>query len=240
MGFIDNLLNSAVDAEALPVQAKNQLARIITKQDIETNASDYGEGEVILFTLLIDDSLSIDDFIDSMINGINRIFTSILGARESIVRKIQVQTIFLNNGLLSEPRGIKDAVRLNTDNYSLSPNGTPLFDSSFKTLGAVTLKKEEYFKKGINVRTVTVIITDGGDNISTRTASDVSMILSDMLETCEDTILGYGIGDDENFFRDIFSSMGIDNEFIMTSDTDERSMRRIFDTISNSVTGEKL
>ncbi len=76
---------------------------------------------------------------------------------------------------------IDNAVVMDPHNYD-PRGGTPLYDESIDTLGAVLAKSQDFTNNGIACRTVTLIMTDGADMGSRKTPADVKKIVVDMLK----------------------------------------------------------
>jgi hypothetical protein len=77
-------------------------------------------------------------------------------------------------------------------------------------------------------------MTDGGDtgegNID---ATDVSTVVTDMLGSEKHIICGMGFGD-ENYFRTVFSDMGITTNWILTAQSTPSDIRKAFQVFSRS------
>jgi hypothetical protein len=131
-------------------------------------------------------------------------------------------------------------MELNTSNFSGSSlsDWTPLYLQSLLTLGTVVAKAQEEEDRGANVRTFTLIITDGLDNNSgIIAASDVRAVVADMLQFATNHIVaGMGIGELPGVsFRQIFRSMGIPERWIFTAGTSLDELRRVFDEIARKL-----
>ena len=114
-------------------------------------------------------------------------------------------------------------------------DGTPLYDQTAVTLGTVIAKAQELQQAGIAVRTVTLIITDGGDYGSTRMKpADVKAIVDDMLAHEHHIVAAMGISDGTTSFRDVFRAMGIPDRWILTPGNSASEIRRAFQVFSQS------
>jgi hypothetical protein len=123
---------------------------------------------------------------------------------------------------------------MTTANYN--PHlGTPLYDQTAVVLGTVVAKAQELQQAGIAVRTVTLIITDGGDYGSTRCKpADVKAIVADMLAQENHIVAAMGISDGTTDFRAVFRSMGIPDKWILTPGNSATEIRRAFAVFSQS------
>lgn len=194
--------------------------------DIETS-------EVVLVTLLLDDSSSIR-FVrgntEAVRDGHNLIVDSLKGSKQSAA--VLVSCRLLNGGVLYPYVALDNAPRLDDKNYSPS-GGTPLFDESVVTLAGVTAKMTEFENGGVASRAVTAIVTDGGDNGYARPDA-VKNIVDGLLRTEQHIIAGVGIDDGQTDFRQVFGDMGILDEWILTPGNSPSDIRRAFQTISQS------
>ena len=113
--------------------------------------------------------------------------------------------------------------------------GTPLFDQATVLLGTVIAKAQELSQAGIAVRTVTLIITDGGDYGSTRCKpADVAALVADMIAHENHIVAAMGISDGTTDFRAVFKSMGIADRWILTPGNSATEIRRAFQVFSQS------
>jgi hypothetical protein len=99
----------------------------------------------------------------------------------------------------------------------------------------VLAKTQELADSGVPVRTVTLILTDGADQGSTRaTAAHVRTIVRDMAAAETHIVAAMGIDDGQTPFRDVFRSMGIEDRWILTPGSDASEIRRAFLVFSQS------
>jgi len=147
---------------------------------------------------------------------------------------ILIHTRYLNGRVLFPYCSLNQAVRMSPQNYD--PNlGTPLYDQAVVLLGTVLAKSQAFADNGVPVRSVTLIITDGADQQSSRSsARDVAAIVQDMLKTETHIIAGMGIDDGSTDFRQVFKEMGIRDEWILTPGNSETEIRQAFQVFSQS------
>src|SRR5262245_57958045 len=113
--------------------------------------------------------------------------------------------------------------------------GTPLFDQTVVLLGTVLAKTQELAQAGIAVRTVTLIITDGGDFGSTRCRpGDVAALVADMVSRENHIVAAMGISDGTADFKQVYRSMGIPDRWILTPGNSASEIRRAFAVFSQS------
>jgi len=207
-------------------------------------ADDVPASEVVLASLLIDDSGSIsvirEDPNDwnspvigpqSMCDGHNLFLSSLVDAKND---GVFMHTRYLNGEVLFPYVSLEDAVKMNSSNYN--PRlGTPLYDQTAVFLGTVLAKAQQFIDDGVNCRTVSFIVSDGADEHSVRqTAASVRKIVEDMLRSERHIIGAMGINDGYTDFKQVFGEMGIPDEWILTPHSTESEIRKAFVLASKS------
>jgi hypothetical protein len=195
---------------------------------------DVMASEVVLVTIMPDDSASID--YGSNAQAVRGGHNAVLDALQDCQQRdaILIHTRYLNGTVLYPYRPVAQAVRMDRQNYQ--PNkGTPLYDQTVVLLGTVLAKAQDFADNGVPVRTVTLIITDGADCHSVRSqAKDVYVIVKDMLKAENHIIAGMGIDDGSTDFREVFREMGISDSWILTPSNSETEIRKAFQVFSQS------
>jgi hypothetical protein len=195
---------------------------------------DVTASEVILITMMPDDSNSIASAgnTDAVRDGHNFVLDALKGSKQS--GEVLAHTRYLNGFVLTPYTALDHAVTMTKQNYN--PNlGTPLYDQTTVVLGTVIAKAQELAQAGIAVRTVTLIITDGGDYGSTRCKpGDVATIVKDMLAQENHIVAAMGISDGTTNFRAVFQAMGIPDRWILTPGNSATEIRRAFAVFSQS------
>ena len=201
---------------------------------------DVQASEVFLVTLLIDDSGSIRFAGNTQVmrDGNNLIIDSLIATKQ--VDNILMSTRYLNGDIISPFVLIDQAVRLDTSNYD--PNGgTPLYDMTLETLGTVLVKSQEFADQGVMVRSITVIVSDGNDQHSPRqhggrgtAPADCAELVKKMLLSEQHIVAAMGIDDGTTDFKDVFRSMGIHDEWILTPGNNESEIRHAWGFVSQS------
>ena len=235
---LDHLFQSAHDEGLL----SNAAMQVLNVPDIGSQiqaglgiaVDDVLASDVVLVTMMPDDSGSIrfSGNVQAVRGGHNAVLDA-LGAcqqRDSIL----AHTRYLNGNVLFPYCALSQAIRMDTQNYN--PNlGTPLYDQAVVLLGTVLAKSQSFADNGVPVRTVTLLITDGGDVSSQRSrAADVAAIVNDMLRTEIHIIAGMGIDDGSTDFRHVFQTMGIRDEWILTPGNSDTEIRQAFQMFSQS------
>jgi hypothetical protein len=195
---------------------------------------DVAASEVVLLTMMPDDSQSIAaaNNTDAVKDGHNFVLEALARSKQS--GEVLGHTRYLNGDVLFPYTTLSNAIQMTSANYNPC-HGTPLFDQTVVLLGTVIAKAQELQQAGIAVRTVTLIITDGGDYGSQRCrASDVAAIVQDMLAQENHIVAAMGINDGSTDFHKVFRSMGIPDRWILTPGNSASEIRRAFQVFSQS------
>jgi hypothetical protein len=153
---------------------------------------------------------------DAVRDGHNFVLEALGRSKQS--GEVLGHTRYLNGDVLFPYTALAHAVKMTPANYD-PRHGTPLFDQTVVLLGTVIAKAQQLAQAGIAVRTVTLIITDGGDYGSTRCrAADVAAIVKDMLAQ-------------ENH---IVAAMGIPDRWVLTPGNSASEIRRAFQVFSQT------
>lgn len=207
----------------------------VTLDDITTS-------EVVLVTMVIDDSSSIR-FVtgntEAVRDGTNKMVEALQDAKQSA--SVLISCRFLNNapgtnfGVLYPYRPLSGAELLTPSNYNPS-GGTPLYDQTAITLTGVAAEMAKYEQGGVAARALTVIVTDGADAGSYQhTAQSVNHIVSGLLRTEQHIIAGMGIADNGyTDFQQVFREMGIPDDWILTPGNTPSEIRNAFLLVSQS------
>lgn len=200
------------------------------------SVDDVSSSEVLLVTLLVDDSPSIRFAGNEQIirDGVNLVIDALGKSKQNDSILMSIRS--LNNTLLVPYMPIDQVNRLDTSNYQANASGgTPLYDQTVVTCGQVIAKRQEFLDAGVVCRAVTVDATDGADIGSVHSdASDVKKIITDMKLTEAHIVIGMGIDDRHTDFRQVFTEMGIDPKWILTPGNSESEIRKAFAVVSQS------
>lgn len=198
------------------------------------SVDDVLSSEVVLISLLIDDSSSIRFGGNEQVvrDGVNLILDSLVKSKQG--GSILVSIRYLNGTVLTPFISLDQSPRLDKSNYQ-GVGSTPLYDQSVVMCGQVIAKRQEFTNGGVACRAVTVLVTDGAD-CGSRSADegDVSKVVKDMLLSECHIVIGVGIDDRSTNFHLVFTSMGIEDEWILTPSNDPTSIRRAFQVVSQS------
>jgi hypothetical protein len=196
---------------------------------------DVASSEVVLVALMPDDSGSIRFAGNAHLvcDGHNQVVEALCGSkqRDSILAHCR----YLNGHVLYPYRPVAQAERMTSKNFDPS-QGTPLYDQAVVLLGTVLAKAQQFAQSGVLARTVTLLITDGADEHSTRSsAPDVARIVEEMARQETHIIAAMGLYDGgQTDFRAVFREMGIEDRWILTPGAGAADLRRAFQLFSQS------
>jgi len=235
---VARLLGDAHDQGALSARALAALDAADVGAQIQAGLGvaidDVAASEVVLVTMMPDDSQSIAHAgnTGAVRDGHNFVLDALRGSRQS--GEVLAHTRYLNGHVLCPYVALDHAVAMTQANYH--PHlGTPLYDQTAVVLGTVIAKAQELTAAGIAVRTVTLIITDGGDYGSTRIKpADVKAIIDDMLAQEHHIVAAMGISDGTTDFAAVFRAMGIPDRWVLTPGNSAGEIRRAFAVFSQS------
>jgi hypothetical protein len=235
---VKKLLDEAHDAGALSAASLAALDVVDVGAQIQAGLGvtidDVVASEVVLLTMMPDDSSSIAQAgnADAVRDGHNFVLVALRDCKQS--GEVLAHTRYLNGHVLFPYTALDHAIALTAGNYD--PRlGTPLYDQAVVVLGTVIAKARELEQAGIAVRTLTLIITDGGDYGSKRCRpADVKALVDDMLGRENHVVAAMGISDGTTDFRAVFAAMGIPDRWILTPGNSASEIRRAFQVFSRS------
>jgi hypothetical protein len=195
---------------------------------------DVPASEVVLVTMMPDDSGSIRfaSNAQAVRDGHNLVLDALAASKSK--DGVLVHARYLNGTVLYPYCALDGALRMDSRNYD--PNGgTPLYDQSVVLLGTVLAKAREFAQAGVPARTVTLLITDGADEGSTRSrAGDVAALVRDMLRAERHIVAALGVDNGSTDFRAVFKEMGLDDRWVLTPGDNASDIRRAFAVFSQS------
>jgi hypothetical protein len=195
---------------------------------------DVHSSEVLLVTVMPDDSGSIrfSGNAQAVREGHNLVMEALESSKQG--DGILAHTRYLNGRVLYPYRPIEDHEKMTPQNYD-PMQGTPLYDQAVVLLGSVLAKAQEFADNGVVARSVTLLITDGADEHSTRSkASDVRRIVDDLLRSETHIVAAMGIDNGATNFRKVFADMGIPDQWVLTPKASPSAIREAFQVFSQS------
>lgn len=142
--------------------------------------------------------------------------------------RVLFATRYLNGHLLNPYGPLDQVVRLDRRNFVPSA-GTPLLDQAVELLKMVLAKYEQFRADWRSARTATLLVTDGRDEHSRiQTARSVTEVIRSMRNTGHHIIAAMGIDDGRTDFRKVFTDMGIDSKWILTTGSTKEEIQQAF------------
>ncbi|MEI8008988.1 MAG: hypothetical protein WCI00_06475 [bacterium] len=234
-----NLLQNAHEEGDLSSGSLNALTKIpdigaIIQQGLGVPIDSVRSSEVILLNILVDDSGSIRMAGNSqpIRDGHNMLIQALLESKQQ--DNIEVINKYLNGKVLYPYTPLSLVPKMDSSNYDAN-GGTPLFDETAKLLATVIAKSQDFKNNGIQVRTITLLLTDGDDCHShTSTAADVKKIVGDMLRSEDHIVAAMGFDNGSCNFNQVFGEMGIPDRWILTANANPSEIRKAFQMFSQS------
>jgi hypothetical protein len=218
-----------------------QSLQVLTVVDLGTaiqaglgvSVNDVQSSEATAVAVLMDDSGSMSRMADEARQGQQLVIDSLRDSKQA--NAILMHTRLLSGAIVDPYVLVEQATRLDGRNYMPRYPSTPLFDASLQLLGTAVAKAQEFADNGVPARTVSLIVSDGGDNSSRHKAAEVAAVVADMRRAENHIVAAMGI-DDGGYtdFTAIFVSMGIDPAWILTPGNTESELRAAFQVFSQS------
>jgi hypothetical protein len=234
--YVKELFVSAHAEGTLSLPALQALTMVDLGAQIQAGlgiAVDDVEGsEVVLLTIMPDDSSSMSANEQVVCDGHNLVLDAVKGSKQRDA--ILAHTRYLNGTVLFPYRPIDQAVRMDTANFR-AIHGTPLYDEAVVILGSVLAKTRELETNGVAARSITLLITDGADECSRKAkARDVAAIVADLDRAESHIVAAMGISNGATDFRRVFREMGIADRWILTPGNTAAEIRSAFQIFSQS------
>lgn len=196
---------------------------------------DLTAADVTLVTVLIDASSSIADrgLEKAVREGQNALLDAFAGAKERDAVLLACWTFSGTMDVLHSYVPVEDATRLDAKNYRAC-GSTALYDTWCNALAANVAYAQRLRDGGTPTRSVVVVVTDGEDVGSNRTAADCARLSRDLLASELFTLALVGVGTDVNF-EHVAKAMGIPPGCILwEKDATPSGLRRAFQLVSRS------
>lgn len=196
---------------------------------------DIAASDVTLVTVLIDASSSIASrgLEKAVREGQNALLDAFSGAKERDAVLLACWTFSHSADVVHSYVPVSDATRLDAKSYRAS-GSTALFDTWCNALAANVAYAQRLRDGGTPARSVVVVVTDGEDVGSSRTAADCARLSRDLLASELFTLALVGVGGDVNF-EHVARSMGVPPGCILwEKDATPSGLRRAFQLVSRS------
>jgi hypothetical protein len=196
---------------------------------------DITASDVTLVTVLIDASSSIADrgLEQAVRDGQNALLDAFSGAKERDSILLACWTFAGSMDVLHSYVPTDEATRLDARNYR-ARGSTRLYDTWCDALTANVAYAQRLRDGGTPTRSVVVVVTDGEDVGSNRTAGQCARLSRDLLASELFTLAFVGVGADVDF-EQVARAMGVpDGCVLVQKDATPSGLRRSFQLVSRS------
>ncbi len=236
---LKGLFQSAQGAGTLSASSSalitGHLGNVVIAGAAGMDAEDIVASDVTLITLLVDASSSIQfSRLESAVRtGQHELLDAMQGSREKDSVLMALWTFNHEQEVLHAYVPVDDATRLDQHNYQ--GNGTThLYDTWCDALAANVAYAQQLKNTGTPCRSVVVVITDGEDVGSTRSARNCKKLSDDLLASEQFVLAFVGVGDEANF-RQVARNMGVpEGSILVQKDATPSGIRNVFQMVSRS------
>lgn len=216
-----------------------------------TRIEHLGATEYTLVTIAIDETGSVYDFRDDLLDSL---ITAIEACKKSprsdnlLLRVIKFSTAFPNG--IEELHGFKPLAEIDTNDYQrLNPRGTtPLYDATFSSVGAIIAYGEKLMADDFLANGIVFVITDGlefplpPDNPSTATPAMIKkeskkVVTGEKLESLVTILIGINAATYKNKLETFQVDAGID-QYIDAGEATKGKLAKLADFVSQSVSSQ--
>lgn len=236
---LEDLFASAVTSGVLSADTSSlitgDLGTLVVAGAAGKDLEELDATDVTLVTVLLDRSSSIayGGLEKAVREGYNLLADTFSQANEADGLLMALWTFNHEAHVVHSYVPVEDATRLTAKNFS-GGGGTALYDTWCDGLAANVAYAQQLRAGGTPCRSVAVVITDGEDCNSRRTAADCKRLARDLLASEQFVLAFVGVGD-ETSFRAIASQMGIpDDAVAVAAQADAGQLRRVFEMVSQS------
>jgi hypothetical protein len=211
------------------------LGKVVIAGAAGTAMEDIVASDVTLITVLIDASSSIAErgLEQAVREGQNLLVDAFGGSKEKDAILMALWTFANDMDVLHSYVPVADAVRLTAKNYR-GAGATALYQTWCDALAANVAYAQRLRDSGTPCRSVVVVITDGEDVGSRRSAADCAKVSRDLLASEQFTLAFVGVGKDVDF-HSVAKSMGVpDGCITVAKDATPTGLRKVFQMVSQS------
>ncbi|MCU0512662.1 MAG: VWA domain-containing protein [Anaerolineae bacterium] len=187
--------------------------------------------DVTLLVVLLDASGSMDSVRQPVLEAFNELCRALMDSKSRDSILMSAWTFHDRPALLFGYTPIDQVQDLTPAQYQ-PDGGTALFDAVLSGFTGIVGYGQDLRNNGIRTRSIVVVMTDGGDNMSASTAAAVKTVAGDLIRQEFYTLAFVGLGD-EKTFRHIADSMGFPE--VLTVANTAADIRKALHMISGSV-----
>lgn len=198
---------------------------------VGAQVDDLNTDDVTLLSVIIDMSSSMGSVRDDVIDAFNQMARALNDSKAADSIIVSAWTFDDSTNLLFGYTPIDQVKDLTRREYT--PRGaTALYDAVLDGFTGIVGYGQDLRNNGIRTRSIVIVISDGGDNVSKNTAAAVRTVAQDLIKQEFYTLAFVGLGDAPTFTQ-IAQNMGFPN--VLTTQNTPSEIRRTLNLISNSV-----
>lgn len=202
---------------------------------------DLGATEYTLVTIVIDKTGSVWDFADQLLDMLKAIIQGCKKNQRAENLLIRVVTFNTN---VDETHGFKPLITIDENLYEQIQCGgiTALYDAVYSSVGAATTYAKDLVDQDFDVNGITYIITDGADNASSVTCSDVvtkviESLKSEHLESNLTILIGINTAQCGAWLQEFKDEAQL-SEYIDAGDVTPETLAKISNFVSESISSQ--
>jgi len=209
-----------------------------------TKIDDLGSSEYTLCNIVVDASGSVMNFETELEKALKETIRACqLSPRAD---SLMVRVVKFNNGF-EEIHGFKLLEKINLDDYNnclKCGGGTLLYDSVINAMDATTKYAQGLFSSDFKCNAITVILTDGDDNMSKFGQDSVKesltkAVASEALESLMSILVGVNV---QNFsissYLKTFKDTAGFTQYVELNNADAKTLAKLADFVSKSVSSQ--
>lgn len=228
-------MNTGVLTQASSTLITGNLGNLVLAGAAGKDLEDLAASDVTLVTVLIDASSSIasSHLEQAVRDGQNALIDAFSGSKERDSILLACWTFSGTMDVLHSYVPTDEATRLDARNYRAS-GSTRLYDTWCDALTANVAYAQRLRDGGTPARSVVVVLTDGEDVGSKRTAAHCALLSKDLLASELFTLAFVGVGTDVDF-EAVAKAMGVPAGCVLVQrDATASGLRRAFQLVSRS------
>lgn len=208
-----------------------------------TRIENLGATEYTLVSLAVDVSGSVTPFA----SDIEKCIKEIIGAcRHSPRADNLLVRLTVFNGRLDEVHGYRPLTECDLDKYTgcVVPGGmTALFDAAHNAVSAMERYGKDLVAQDFDANGIVFVITDGDDNCSTMTPSEIkksvgAAVSSEALESLRTVLIGVNAASGlSTYLQDLQTKAGFD-QYVGVADATEKSLAKLASFVSKSISSQ--
>jgi hypothetical protein len=236
---LNNLFNGAVNAGVISPQTNSlltgHLGTVVVAGAAGTSLDNIVASDVTLVTVMIDASSSISSsgLEQAVRDGHGLLVDAFAGSKEKDAILLALWVFNHDQQVVHSYVPVTDATKLTKFNYK-AQGTTRLYDTWCDSLAANVAYAQQLRNGGTPCKSVAVVITDGEDYGSKRSARDCDRISKDLLASEQFVLAFVGVGAGADF-RAVAKSMGVPDKCVaVAKDATAANLRKVFQMVSQS------